>query len=260
MELPYFLMASLTIIVICATFLMRHRYTTNVKIGFVCWISLCAYFIIDYIVIRATTVPYNFLEQPMSDLGVTTCGTDTYVLSSLKICSPYHLLMNWTYTVTGIVTFVGAFFLHPFWPDKRKTRIATILLIIFGFTYTITGIFPADVNFLLHTLPSIPGTIVQIPALILIGLSIRKEMPKLSIWTFFCALITTSALILMSLQSFFDLFGLLQRILYGAVYLWMIITAIVLYCKKTLRDKGTGTLSQGGVGNGWWRHLGGRSY
>ncbi|QQK77110.1 DUF998 domain-containing protein [Salicibibacter cibarius] len=232
MALPYFLMASLAIFAICAALLLRHQRAITAKIGFICWISLSVYFIIDYLVIQATTTPYNFLEQPMSDLGVTTCGTDTYVLSSLEICSPYHLLMNWTFTFTGIVIFVGAIFLHQFWQDNRKTRIATIFLIIFGFSYTMAGIFPADVNFLWHTLPSIPGMIVQIPALILIALSIRKEMPKLSVWTFICALITTTALILMSLYSFIDLFGLLQRILYGSVYLWMIITAITLWRKK----------------------------
>lgn len=232
MGLPYFLMALLTIIVICVTFLIRHQRTKIAKIGFICWISLSVYFIIDYIVIQTTTAPYSFLSQPMSDLGVTTCGTDTYVISSVEICSPYHLLMNWTFTFTGIAIFVGALFLHQFWPDRRKIKIATIFLFMFGLSYTIAGVFPADVNFLWHTLPSIPGMIVQIPALIFIGLSIRKEMPKLSIWTFICALVTTSALILMSLQPFVDLFGLLQRILYGSVYLWMTITAIALWRKK----------------------------
>ncbi|QQK79454.1 DUF998 domain-containing protein [Salicibibacter cibi] len=232
MDLPYFFMVLLTIIVICVTFLLRHQRTINAKIGFICWISLSVYFIIDYIVIQTTTVPYNFLGQPMSDLGVTTCGNNTYELSSLfssDICSPYHLLMNWTFTLTGLVIFVGTIFLHQFWPDNRKTRMAAIFLVIFGLSYTMAGIFPADVNFLGHTLPSIPGMIVQIPALILIGLSIRKEMPRLSIWTFICTLITTSALILMSLQPFVDIFGFLQRILYGSVYLWMVITAIALW-------------------------------
>lgn len=148
MDLPYFLMALLTIIVICVIFLLRHQRAITAKLGFICWISLSVYFIIDYIVIQATTAPYNFLEQPMSDLGVTTCGTDTYVLSSLEICSPYHLLMNWTFTFTGIVMFIGAICLHQFWPDNRKSRIATIFLIIFGLSYTMAGIFPADVNFL----------------------------------------------------------------------------------------------------------------
>ncbi len=238
MDLPYLLMTSVTIIVLCVTFLIRHQHAITAKIGFICWISLSAYFFIEYIVIRATTAPYNFLEQPMSDLGITTCGTDTYVLSSLEICSPYHLLMNWTFTFTGIVIFVGALFLHQFWPDNRKTRIATIFLVIFGLSFTFAGIIPADVSFLWHTLPTLPGMLVQIPALILIGFSIRTEMPKLSLWTFFCVFITTTALTLLSLQPLFTelfAFGLFQRILYGSVFLWMTITAIVLWQKKDLK-------------------------
>src|SRR5690554_430582 len=107
MGLPYILMASLTVIVICVTFLLR-KSAIAARFGSICWISLSAYFIVEYIIIRATTAPYNFLEQPMSDLGVTMCGTNTYAISSLEICSPYHLLMNWTFTFTGIAIFVGA--------------------------------------------------------------------------------------------------------------------------------------------------------
>ncbi|WP_017185921.1 DUF998 domain-containing protein [Alkalibacillus haloalkaliphilus] len=231
MDLSYFLMATLTIIIIFVTFLLRHR-DIAIKIGLISWIALSTYFIIDYIVIKATTVPYSFLEQPMSDLGVTTCGSDLYVLSSFEICSPYHLLMNWTFTVTGILIVVGALTLYQYWPDNRKSKIATLFFIIFGLSYTISGIVPVDVSFLWHTIPSTPGMIVQIPALILIGLSIRKEMPKLALWAFVSALITTSALILMFIEPFVDIFGLLQRIVYGSVYVWMSTTAIVLWRKK----------------------------
>lgn len=229
--LTYFLMSILIIAIIFATFLLRNQRVVSAKIGFICWISLSIYFIIEYIVISATTAPYNFLKQPMSDLGVTACGKDAYVIASYEICSPYHQLMNWTFIVTGIVIFVGAICLHQFWPDKRQTRIATILLVIFGLSYTISGIVPADVNFLWHTFASLPGMFVQIPALVIIGLSIRRKMPKLSLWTFVCAVISASSLVLLFFQPLLiDLpGGLLQRILYGAVYFWMAITAIVLW-------------------------------
>lgn len=233
-SLTYFLMSVLIITIISTTFLLRHQRDITAKIGFICWISLSTYFIIEYIVIRNTTAPYNFLKQPMSDLGVTACDRDTYVLASYEICSPYHQLMNWTFIMTGIVIFVGAICLHQFWSNQRQSIIATFLLVMYGLSYTISGIVPADVNFLWHTLGSIPGMFVQIPALIIIGLSIRRKSPKLSFWTFVCVLISTSSLILLFFQPLFiDLpGGLLQRILYGSVYFWMVITAIALWRKK----------------------------
>lgn len=225
-------MAVLTVIILYMTLLFRNRYELK-RVGIATWILLSTYFIIEYIVIRATTAPYSLFQQPMSDLGVTSCGTKTYELAAYEICSPLHLLMNWTFTLTGIVIFVGAVFLQQYWPNKRQSRIATVLFVIFGLSYTISGIFPADVNFLLHTFISLPGMFVQIPALILIGLVLRFKMPKLSIWTFFCAFLTTSSLILLFFQSIFNLpGGLLQRALYGSVWLWMITIGIVLLNKK----------------------------
>ncbi|QGH33315.1 DUF998 domain-containing protein [Gracilibacillus salitolerans] len=231
MYTPYILMTLLTIIAFLIVLLLRNQHKIIAGIGFVSWISLSLYFVIEYIVIQATTASYNFLEQPMSDLGVTSCGTNTYSLAPYEICSPYHLLMNWTFTVTGIVIFFGAIALHQFWPDNKKTRIATLLLVIFGLSYNISGIIPADINFLWHTFGSIPGMIVQIPALILISIAIRKVKPKLAIFTFISTIVTTCSLIFLFYQPPFISLpgGLLQRILYGSIYFWMAITAVVLW-------------------------------
>lgn len=234
----YFWMSALSIIVLCGTLLLRNKRAMTAKIGFICWIALSLYFVFEYIVIRATTSFYSIFAQPMSDLGVTICGRETYPLAPYEICSPYHLLMNWTFAITGIVIFVGAISLHQFWPNQRQTRIATFLLVIYGLSYTISGIFPADINFLWHTLGSLPGMVVQIPALMMIGFAIRKQMPKLARWTFFFVLLTTAALILLFFQPIFTDFpgGLLQRVLYGSVYLWMVITAFVLWMKSLIID------------------------
>ncbi|WP_096186444.1 DUF998 domain-containing protein [Evansella halocellulosilytica] len=230
--MPYILMALITIITVSLTPFWRKTKATA-KIGMISWILTSTYFIFEYVVIRGTTAPYQVLHQPMSDLGVTICGTDTYALASYEICSPNHLFMNWIFTLTGLVIFVGAVCLHQFWPKKKTNVIATVLLAIFGLSYTISGIIPADVSFIWHTLASLPGMFVQIPAMVIIGLSIRKEMPKLAVWTYVCTAINIITLLLIFLQfSMIDLpGGLFQRILYGSVYLWMTGTAIGLWKK-----------------------------
>lgn len=209
-------------------FILRQRRKSLAIIGIISWFSLCLYFIIEYIVIRNTTAPYDFLRQPMSDLGVKTCGMNTYPLTAIEICSPYHDLMNWTFILTGVVIITGSIYLHHLWPDQWKTRLATSLFVVYGLSYMQSGIYTADQHFLVHTLGSLPGMFVQIPALLLIANPIRTINLKLAKWTYICAFISTSSLLLLFLQPIFNYLpgGLLQRILYGSVYLWMIGTAI----------------------------------
>ncbi|GIN70933.1 hypothetical protein J14TS2_14080 [Bacillus sp. J14TS2] len=215
-------------------FLCRKLNKQTVVIGFICWIALSAYFMIEAIVIRATTAPYNFLKQPMSDLGVTTCGTDTYVLAQYDICSPYHWLMNWTFYLTGLAIFIGAILLYRLWPKARASKIATVCICTFGISYGISGIIPADVHFYWHTLSALPGMVVQIPAMILISKVTYKKLPYLAWWTIICTVVTTTSLFILFLQPIFADIpgGLLQRILYGSVYWWLAGTAIILWRKR----------------------------
>lgn len=231
--MSYLLMGILVITLLITVLIFKDKYEFTKNIGALSWLILSAYFIIEFIVIRGSTASYNFLKQPMSDLGVTTCGTDTYELAAYEICSQHHLVMNWTFTLTGIVIFTGAIFLHSFWPNSRKVNVATVLFVIFGLSYSVSGIFPADINFLIHTFASLPGMIVQIPALIIIGRAIKNTMPKLSKWTYFCLTLNLLSLLFIFLQLVFPELpgGLIQRLLYASVWLWMIITGAVLLTK-----------------------------
>ncbi|GAB2546406.1 DUF998 domain-containing protein [Gracilibacillus alcaliphilus] len=234
MDTPYIMMLIVTLLAIIGSSFLPKSSTFTIRIGAACWILLSTYFVIEWIVLRASTAFYSVLRQPMSDLGVTACGTDTYVLASYEICSPYHLWMNWTFTLTGLAIAVGAVCLHSCWPQLKQTKIATGLLIVLGVSYSLSGIFPANVNFDLHTWPALLGMLVQIPALILIARSIRPSMPKLAVWTWCCTVLTSAAFLLICLQPMVPSLpgGLLQRIFYGAVFLWMVVTGVVLWRNK----------------------------
>ncbi len=233
------LMILVAIVAGAVLYLFRKPNKWSIVTGLISWVALSGYFMIEAIVIRATTAPYNFLEQPMSDLGVTACGTDTYVLAFYDICSPYHWLMNWTFFLTGLAICIGAIFLHPLWPKARYSKIATVCISLFGISYAISGVIPANVHFYWHTLSSLPGMIVQIPAMILISKVIYKKMPRLAWWTIFCAVVTSGSLFILFLQPVFENIpgGLFQRTLYGSVYWWLTVTSIVLYRKCSLTFK-----------------------
>lgn len=235
--MTYIFMGILTVTLLIATLALKDKYEITKIIGALSWIALSLYFIVEFLVIRASAAPYNLLKQPMSDLGVTICGIDTYELAVYEICSPAHLAMNWTFTLTGIAVFTGAIFLQRFWPDNKKTKTATVLLVIFGLSYSISGIFPADINFLVHTFASLPGMFVQIPALIIIGRSLKNIMPKLSKWTYLCLAVNLLSLLFIFLQPIFPELpgGLIQRALYASIWLWMIVSGAVLLNKSVKR-------------------------
>nr|WP_246384246.1 DUF998 domain-containing protein [Gracilibacillus halotolerans] len=212
------------------TFLLKKTNRLGIFVGRAAWIFLSTYFLFEYIVIRETITPYSILKQPMSDLGVTACGNDTYVLATYEICSPYHPLMNITFTLIGVAIFVGAILLQPLLPKLRRIRIATVLFAIYGISFAISGIIPADISFTAHTISALPGMVVQIPALFFIAQSIKFTMPKFYKWTLFILIVNSSTIVLLCLQAFITSLpgGLLQRILYGSIFVWMIVTAIVL--------------------------------
>ena len=108
------------------------------------------------------------------------------------------------------------------WPDKGRSRDVGRVQARLQHS----GIYPADINFFVHTIFSLPSMFLQIPAMIIIAKSIRNKMPGLSLWTYTC--MGLSALSLMVIVIGFAP-GLMQRLLYGSVWLWMIVSAIILW-------------------------------
>ncbi|MFS0726036.1 DUF998 domain-containing protein [Paenibacillus sp. 1P07SE] len=227
----YLLMAGLSLAALVVLVVIQRRQRLASFIGRISWIAISFYFVAEYVVTRATTAPFDPLQQPMSDLGVTVCGEHAYLLADYAICSPMHLTINWAFTLAGLTTIAGALSLRYWLPSLKKTRAAAVLWIIYGLSNIAAGIVPADIDFWIHTLGSLPSMIVQIPALILIALTLRKDRPWLALWTWASAAVTTASLLLLFVQlGPIDLSGgLLQRVLYASVYLWMSVTAIVLW-------------------------------
>lgn len=165
--------------------------------GFLSWILLVFYFPAEVLVISKTTSAYNFMMQPMSDLGVTECMAHAYSLAPYHICSPLSGLMNITFIITGVLITFGAILLHRFWGDSGRTRTATGMWILYGLGYSVSGIYPADINFWVHTVFSLPGMFLQIPAMLIIAKAVRNRMPKLAVWTYICMGLSALSLIVL---------------------------------------------------------------
>ncbi|MFD0557602.1 uncharacterized protein DUF998 [Stackebrandtia endophytica] len=225
---PYLLMGVTGVVALTAAWRLR-GWKSAAIVGAVAWLPQIAYFGIEVIVGNAVTQPYDPLLQPMSDLGITTCGIDTYPLADRAICSPRHMLMNWTMSVSGTMTAAGALLLRSQFPRGRRVTAAMWLLVVFGVSNTLAGAIPADLGFTWHVLVSIPGMVVQIPALFLMGAALWKDSPRTAAWSHLCGAVAALSLALLMVQPVLELpGGLLQRTLYGAVFLWCTGVAIAV--------------------------------
>lgn len=227
--LEYWIVTVILIIISAVLYTYRSKSPYPVKIGLLSWMALLLYFPLELLIISRTTKPYSIMDQAMSDLGVLSCGGDTYPLALYEICSPMAHEMNIIFILTGILTATGAVLLHGFWGSSKLTVSATILLVLFGLGYTISGIYPADVNFWAHTIPSLPTMVLQIPAMYFIASAIRDKWPGLSRFTIICLLISALSLVLIIIG--FPA-GLMQRLLYFSVWFWMGVTAMILWRKS----------------------------
>lgn len=231
MDIPYLLMVLVSIAALLLAWSIRPLPRFALVIGSLSWIALAAYPVGELYVMRATTASYDPLHQPMSDLGVTVCGDQPYSLANYNVCSPEHMLMNWLFVLLGVAIAVGAICLHRQWPPGRRAKTVTILWIIYGFSFILSGAIPADINFLAHTLWSMPSMIVQVPALLLLAGIMQDRRPHLATWTYIWAALNITTLVALVLSAIVELpfsapAGLLQRALYLTIIVWAIGAAI----------------------------------
>ena len=76
--------------------------------GALAWVSISHYFVVEELVRRGWTLPYDRRTNFISDLGALTCGT----YKGREICSPDHVWMNLSFGAVGVAMPVGAVLLR----------------------------------------------------------------------------------------------------------------------------------------------------
>ncbi|KMK76822.1 DUF998 domain-containing protein [Alkalihalobacillus pseudalcaliphilus] len=186
-------------------------------VGIASWILTCFYFILEPFFIWSSTVPYYFMEQAMSDLGVTACGENTYALGIHEICSPYHFWMNLLFIFNGITLALGVLYIFQFLERTWQTVLATIFIVMLAIGNIFSGIFPADVDLFWHSLFVVIGMVTLFPGMWIYArfLSIGKK------WTYLClGLLVLVFLLIISIIFVPMPNGLLQRLFYLIVFVW----------------------------------------
>lgn len=211
------------------TALALRRTGAAKAIGTASWLALAAYIPIELAVMNASTAPYDPMRQVVSTLGVTVCDSEPNPLLGDVVCSPQHLLMNWTFTISGIAIAIGALCLRPLLPAERRVTAAAWMLAAVGLSYTTSGVIPADVDLLWHTVLALPGMFLQIPAWIMLARALRGPRPALALWTAAAVAVHLLGIAGLIVSPFVDgPGGLLQRAIVWPSYVWAVGAAVMV--------------------------------
>lgn len=224
----YLAMAALGLLAVPAALALRHNGAAR-AVGVASWLALVAYIPLELAVMNASTAPYDPMRQVVSALGVTVCDSEPIPAVGDVICSPQHLLLNWTFTLTGIAIAVGAICLRPLLPAERRVTAAMWMLVAVGLSYTTSGVIPADVDLLWHTVLAIPGMVLQIPAWIMLARALRSSRPVLAVWTAAAVAVHLAGIAGLVVTPFVDgPGGLFQRAIIWPTYVWAVVAALMM--------------------------------
>ena len=137
------------------------------RLGAIAFLLRPTYIATEIVTAAATTGGYSFVSSSVSRLGEVGC-TESY-------CSPRHAVMNGSFMAYGVLLAGGALLLmRPLGPW------VTALLVVSGASSYATGLVPLDQDATLHAIAATPLFVGQPLALLLLGLRVRDERPRLS--------------------------------------------------------------------------------
>jgi hypothetical membrane protein len=136
--------------------LPRSASEARLLVGGAAWVLTVMYFIGQIVAQAAWPTPYSLIDNRVSDLGSTVCGS---TLANTLICSPLHAVMNLTFVLTGMLILVGLFLSRSIWPRRRLTTWGLVLLGGAGAGTMLVGLSPENVNVVLHVIGALqPAT------------------------------------------------------------------------------------------------------
>ncbi|GLZ78623.1 hypothetical protein Afil01_34300 [Actinorhabdospora filicis] len=187
------------------------------------WILLVLFFVVQAIAQAASTAPYSFTGQFVSDLGNTACGPWEYFTdgSVVEICSPAHGLVNASFALSGILLAAGTLLAWRSWPARRAVTVAKVLLVVAGTGWVVVSLAPENENLTAHGLGAMMMLAGGSAAMILLGASLRQW------WTLAAGVIAAAATVLTLAQAYLGLgLGVMERLAVFPLLLWAIGTGV----------------------------------
>ncbi len=138
------------------------------------WFSAVQFFITQIAAQRAWTTEYSLSANFISDLGNTTCGP----YQGLYVCSPWHVLMNISFSLQGVIILSGAILARPLMRSWRTGPVVFSLFVLTAFGMIGVGAFPENVYNDAHVIAAGIQFVTGNTALIIIGLSGKYNLGR----------------------------------------------------------------------------------
>lgn len=175
---------------------------------------------VQYIAANAWRTPFSWSENPISDLGNTSCAE----YSNRFVCSPQHDLMNFSFVLIGLTMIFGSVLIAQQYPKNQ--RLGFYLLVLAGFGTILVGMFPENTISGLHTLGAALPLLLGNIALIILGVALK--LPKaLRLYTLASGVVALIALVLYLSHHYLGLGqGGMERLVAYPQTIWMIVFGI----------------------------------
>lgn len=157
------------------------------------------YIATEFVVAAATTGGYSFLSDSVSRLGEVGC--------SAAYCSPRHAVMNGSFIGFGALLVGGAALL-----SRALGPWVTGLLLVSGLSSVATGLAPLDQNATRHAIAATPLFVAQPVALIVLGVRVRNDRPRLARALLAAGVVTGAAAVSFGLSGDGPASGALERL------------------------------------------------
>jgi hypothetical membrane protein len=194
------------------------------------WVLCFAYMLAEIFTAAAWHTPYSFARDSISSLGVTTCEVDS--------CSPMHDVMNSSFVALGVLTLVGAIFLHRHIRSGREKKAILTLAVVIAVSTAATGLFPANDGTFVHWAAVLPGFVARHIVLGLIAWHLWNEKRVVALWSALCATVGVVGAVLMLARTLH--FGLGERLALYPMPTWMAVTGtavLVALARRTVLQR-----------------------
>jgi hypothetical membrane protein len=208
--------------------------------GALAWILLVWWFVGQAIAQSAWTAPYSWRNNFISDLAAERCGRLAFPFVGYDqfVCSPWRGVMDATFVSTGLLILSGLFLIRGLWPQGRLATVGRVLVLVTGGGYVLLGFAPEDTQWAMHVLGVLSLACSPI-AMLLFGLAIRTERPRIAAASLILATVTVTGF---GLGRFVGLgFGGAERLGSYPFEIWAITIGQVVLVNVMRRGQGTPT-------------------
>jgi hypothetical membrane protein len=142
-------------------------------LGPLVWVLAIEYFVVQVVVATAWPRPYDWLHDPISDLGNTACGEYDH----RWVCSPRHAAMNLSLIALGSLMIAGAPLIYQEFRERRLGWTGFAGMALAGAGTLVVGLVPENVDLGVHSAAAAAGPLVA-GNIALIILSYTLELPR----------------------------------------------------------------------------------